>query len=178
MVAGMFPFKYGVEMCIEHINITPAVDTLSNLIGCSLDKVRKGNIMSRVRMSILYDKSRYFNALVLGTSNRSEILLGYYTMWGDMACAIAPIGHLYKTQVYTLASHLGIPQSIIKKTPSAGFLEGQSDEAEMGVTYREVDRLLYLMVDKTYTFRQLRKQGFQLSFIYRVKSILAQSAFK
>ncbi|MEA3368883.1 MAG: NAD+ synthase [Candidatus Ratteibacteria bacterium] len=162
----------------KEIDISAAVDAACFLVGCARDKVGKGNIMARIRMIILYDRSRFLNALVLGTGNRSESLLGYCTLWGDMACAIAPLGSLYKTQVYTLANHLGIPQTIIKKPPSAGLWEGQIDEDELGVTYKEADRLLYFMVDKKYNFDRLRREGFQSSFIYRVKSILAQAAFK
>ena len=162
----------------KEIDISPAVDATCFLIGCSRDKVQKGNIMARIRMVILYDRSRFFNALVLGTGNKSESLLGYCTLWGDMACAIAPLGSLYKTQVYSLANHLGIPQTIIKKPPSAGLWEDQLDEDELGVTYKEADRLLYFMVDKKYAFDRLRREGFQSSFIYRVKSILAQAEFK
>jgi len=160
------------------INIGPVVNELSSLVGADEDKVRKGNIMARMRMIILYDQSRLFNALVLGTSNKSEMLLGYYTLWGDMACAIAPLGNLYKTQVRNLAYYLGVPQTIIKKPPSAGLWEGQLDEEELGFTYEEVDRILHFMVDKKYNFTKLRKEGFQASFIYRVKSLLAQTDFK
>ncbi len=162
----------------EETDISPAVDGICSIIGCSRDKVGLGNIMARIRMIILYDRSRFFNALVLGTSNRSESLLGYCTLWGDMASAIAPLGSLYKTQVYTLANHLGIPQTIIKKPPSAGLWEGQLDEDELGITYKEADCLLYFMLDKKYNFDRLRREGFQSSFIYRVKSILAQAEFK
>ena len=162
----------------EEIDIYPAVDAICSTIGCSRSKVDLGNIMARIRMIILYDRSRFFNALVLGTSNRSESLLGYCTLWGDMACAIAPLGSLYKTQLYTLANHLGIPQTIIKKPPSAGLWEGQLDEDELGITYKEADRLLYFMIDKKYNFSHLQREGFQSSFIYQVKSILAQVEFK
>lgn len=162
----------------KEIDITSAVDAISSLVGCGRDKVAKGNIISRVRMIILYDRSRFYNALVLGTSNRTESLLGYFTLWGDMACAIAPLGSLYKTQVYSLANHLGIPQTIIKKPPTPGLWEGQLDEEELGFTYKEVDQLLYYMIDKKYTFAELKQEGFQPSFIYRVKSILVQSEFK
>lgn len=159
-------------------DISPVVDQFCRMVDTDKDRVARGNIMARVRMIFLYHLSRDHNSLVLGTSNKSERMLGYCTLWGDMACAIAPLGSLYKTQILQIAGFLGVPQLIIKKQPSAGFWEGQTDEDELGVTYREADRLLYFMIDKKYNFNQLRREGFQSGFIYRVKSMLAQSEFK
>ncbi len=112
-----------------------------------MSKNRKGNILARIRMMVLYDHSSMHKALVLGTSNKSEILLGYTTLWGDMANALNPLGDLYKSQVRKLAEHLGIPKEIIQKPPSADLWEGQTDENELNVSYDMIDRLLYQWVD-------------------------------
>ena len=102
---------------------------------------RRGNKMARERMTILYDISAVEDALVLGTSNKSELLLGYSTLWGDMASALNPLGDLYKTHVYQLSDHLGLPESITAKKPSADLWEGQTDEDELGFSYYDVDRV-------------------------------------
>ncbi len=163
---------------IRKVKIAGAVDKLVSLVGCSQDKIRKGNIMARTRMIILYDYSRSFNALVLGTSNRTETLLGYGTIWGDTACALAPLGGLYKSQIYSLADYLGVSRLIIDKTPTAGLWRGQRDEDELGFTYKEVDSLLYFMIDRNYSPRQLENKGFSPQFIRRVKETIKKSAFK
>jgi len=148
-------------------------------VGVNLkNKIRHGNKMARERMSILYDLSFDFNALVLGTSNRTEILLGYGTIYGDIACALNPIGGLYKRQVIQLAKFLKIPASIINKIPSAGFWKGQTDEEELGFTYKDVDRLLNYLVDKRYAIEQLIKEGFSKDFIYKVKEKIKKNRFK
>src|SRR5690606_277116 len=104
---------------------------------------RKGNVMARLRMTILYDQSVPWGGLVMGTSNKTELLLGYSTIYGDSGVALQPIGDLYKTQVRELAAALGVPEQIIKKPPSADLWQGQTDEGELGFTYAEVDQLLY-----------------------------------
>ena len=124
------------------------------------DKVRRGNKMARERMSILYDQSKVENALVIGSGNKTEILLGYATLFGDTACAINPIGSLYKTQIRQLARCIGMPERIIKKPPTADLWPGQTDESEIGITYEEVDKILYLAVDKKYKLPRLVKLGF------------------
>ena len=111
-------------------------------------------------MTVLYDQSAAFNALVLGTSNKSELLLGYGTQFGDMASAINPIGDLYKTQLYPLAAHLGLPADILQKTPTGDLWIGQTDEGELGFTYAEVDRLMVLMVDRRWRRAELIDAGF------------------
>lgn len=142
------------------------------------DNLRRGNKMARERMSVLYDISAGENALVIGTSNKSEILLGYGTIFGDLACAINPLGDLYKTQVRMLAKHLGIPDRIIAKTPSADLYEGQSDEGEFGFSYEEVDRLLYLMNDRKLTKAQCMEEGFSEEMITRVTEMIEKNRFK
>ena len=129
-------------------------------------------------MSILYDQSKELNALVAGTSNRSELLLGYGTIHGDVACAFNPLGSLYKTQVRQLAKDLGLPLQIVQKTPSAGLWPGQSDEKELGLTYAQTDRLLYYLVDKKVSDRKLAGLGFRKNLIQKVKGRIADNAFK
>lgn len=124
------------------------------------NKIRAGNIMARVRMIMLYDLAKKHNALVLGTENKSEYLLGYYTRFGDEASDIEPIRHLYKTQVYKLASFLGVPEEFIKQTPTAGLWKDQTDEKELGFSYKEADQVLYLYFEKRQALEKIKKQGF------------------
>ena len=159
------------------IDITDMVDAYFAKFP-EMDKLRKANKMARERMSILFDQSAALNALVLGTSNQSELLLGYGTIYGDMACALNPLGELYKTQVRQLAKYLGAPQTILGKKPSADLWPGQSDEKELGFSYAKVDRLLYLMIDKNYTLSELFRVGFSESFIEKVYSLIYGSRFK
>ncbi len=140
--------------------------------------LRRGNVMSRTRMITLYDISARDQRLVIGTSNKTELLLGYGTLFGDMASAINPIGDLYKTQVWELAKHLHIPSSIIEKKPSADLWEGQSDEAELGFTYREVDDLLYKLVDLRLRDEDLLSEGVSPEFLAKVKRLVVRNQFK
>ncbi|MFH0731756.1 MAG: NAD+ synthase [Candidatus Omnitrophota bacterium] len=167
--------KLGIKS--KYIEITDMVEAYFKKIG-SNDRMRRGNKMARERMSILYDQSSEFNALVVGTSNKSEILLGYGTIHGDTACAINPIGCLYKTQVRQLSTYLGMPSSIIEKTPSAGLWQGQSDEEELGFTYKEVDKLLFYMIDKKYSRKRLSGAGFDEDFICKVENRIEANRFK
>ncbi|HZY43861.1 MAG TPA: NAD+ synthase, partial [Anaerolineae bacterium] len=134
----------------ETFDITDMADPLIDRTPGITEK-RKGNIMARARMIVLYDRSAQYNGLVMGTSNKTELLLGYGTLFGDLASALNPIGDLYKTQVRQLAQAVGVPQPIINKAPSADLWAGQTDEKEMGVTYAEVDQLLYLLIDERYS---------------------------
>jgi NAD+ synthase len=144
----------------------------------SPDARRRGNKMARERMTILYDHSARWNALVIGTSNKTELLLGYGTLYGDMASAINPLGDLYKTQVWALAEAIGVPSVIVAKEPSADLWVGQTDEGELGFSYREVDRLLYLMVDQRYTKPELLAAGFPERFVDDVAQRIMNSQFK
>lgn len=147
----------------ENLRIIPiksTVDVIAKTLNINdTDLVRKGNVMARVRMIILYDLAKKSNALVCGTENRSEHLLGYFTRFGDEASDIEPIRHLYKTQVYELARYLNIPQSIIDKTPSANLWEGQTDESQLEFTYAEADQALCLYFDKKLSIEEIEKQG-------------------
>jgi NAD+ synthase len=129
-------------------------------------------------MSILYDLSAQYEALVIGTSNRTELLLGYGTQYGDSASAVNPLGDLYKTQVRQLAAYLGVPEPIIIKPPSADLWEDQTDEDELGFNYLDVDRLLYYMIDRQYTLEQLLALQFDDAFIRQVSKRIIRNQYK
>jgi NAD+ synthase len=161
----------------ELIDISAMVDAYCETWKVT-DKVRRGNVMARMRMIALYDISARERALVVGTSNKTEILVGYGTLFGDTASAINPLGDLYKTQVWQLAGELGIPQSIIEKTPTADLWEGQSDEDELGCTYAQLDSLLFRLVDERRNDEELQKLGFVPEFVARVKGMIQKNQFK
>ena len=147
------------------VEISPMIDAYYKNIK-SIDPVRSGNKMARERMSILFDIAFDMNCLVLGTSNRTEICLGYGTWYGDVACSVNPIGMLYKTQVRQLAAYYRVPDSILKKTPSADLWPGQTDEGELGLEYAKVDQLLFMILEQGITDRaSLNKAGFENDFI-------------
>jgi NAD+ synthase len=161
------------------IEITPMVDAyISNYAKDGLSDVRKGNIMARMRMIVLYDVSAERNALVIGTGNKTEILLGYTTIYGDSACAINPLGDLYKTQVRNLAKYLKVPESILIKKPSADLWEGQTDESEMDLTYEEADRYFYNKYDMMYSKERLIEMGFSEKFMKKIDNIVEKNRFK
>lgn len=163
----------------EKIEITDMVDAfIKNTNDKDITNMRKGNMMARARMIILYDQSAKENALVIGTSNKSEILLGYSTIFGDSASAINPLGDLYKTQLWDLARHLNIPKELIEKQPSADLWEGQSDETELGFTYKKVDTFLYQKIDERRTDEELEAMGFEKEFIERVNKMIYKNQFK
>ena len=159
------------------VEITDMVDPLIAKFD-DMSKLRAGNIMARMRMIVLYDQSVTFNGLVMGTSNKTELLLGYSTVFGDSAAALQPIGDLYKTQVRQLARHLGVPEAVISKAPSADLWEGQTDEGELGYTYDDVDRLLYLLVDQRYRPETCVEEGFDPTFVRQVVQRMRQNHFK
>jgi NAD+ synthase len=142
------------------------------------EQIRRGNIMARMRMIILYDRSAAFNGLVVGTGNKTELLLGYTTLYGDSACAINPLGDLYKTQVRQLARALEIPPEVIEKPPSADLWVGQTDEEELGFSYEEVDRLLLLMIDGRYDVEACIAAGFKREFVEAVLNRIRASQYK
>ncbi len=161
----------------ETVDITPMVDALIEQ-SPEMDNTRKGNVMARARMIVLYDRSAAWRGLVVGTSNKTELLLGYGTLFGDMACALNPLGDLYKTQIWQLAEAVGVPPEIVNKPPSADLWAGQTDEGEMGLTYREVDQLLYLLVDERYTPEEAIAAGFDEAYVRRVWRMVAVNQFK
>ena len=167
--------KSGIESLV--VDITPQIDAYFERVP-DADQKRRGNKMARERMTILYDHSARWNALVIGTSNKTELLLGYGTLYGDMASAINPLGDLYKTQVWALAENVGVPEVIIRKKPSADLWEGQTDEGELGFSYPEVDGLLYLMVDERYSREELVASDFSKSFVDEITRRIMSSQFK
>ncbi len=161
----------------ETIDISGMVDSL---VAASPDMTphRKGNVMARARMIAIYDRSAAWQGLVVGTSNKTELLLGYGTIFGDLASAVNPIGDLYKTQVRQLSQAMGIPQVIIDKAPSADLLPDQTDEGDLGFTYEQVDQLLYLLVDERYSMDEIVTAGFSREFARRVWRMVQQSQYK
>lgn len=162
---------------ISIIDIKQLVDPIVN-IDSSINELRRGNIMARMRMIILYDLAKKHNALVLGTENKTEHLLGYFTRFGDEASDIEPIRGLYKTQVKQLAGYLKIPEKIIKKPPTAGLWKGQTDEGEFGFSYEEADRILSLWHDKKYKKEDIVKTGSSPELVDRVIKRVLDNSFK
>jgi NAD+ synthase len=161
----------------ETIEITDMVEPLLKY-DPQITKQRKGNIMARERMVVLYDRSEAFRGLVIGTSNKTELLLGYSTLWGDMASAVNPLGDLYKTQVRQLARAMGVPAVVVNKAPSADLWVGQTDESELGFTYEEADKLLFLLVDQRYSPQECIEEGFEETFVEAVLNRIRRSQFK
>lgn len=167
--------KLGIKY--EEIDISELVSPLlkKNKVESNL---RAGNIMARMRMVVLFDISQRDKSLVIGTSNKTEYLLGYSTIFGDSACAINPIGDLYKTQLLSLAEYLGVPKEIISKKPTADLWPGQTDESEMGFNYKDVDKLLYAMIDDRRNTEELIEMGFKKPFITKVRNLVQKNQFK
>lgn len=167
--------KLGIET--ERVSIAPMVDAfLADVPEDAL--LRRGNVMARCRMIVLYDRSARDGSLVLGTGNRTESLLGYTTMFGDNACALNPLAQLYKTEVRLLCAWLDLPEAVLTKAPSADLWTGQSDEDELGFTYAEVDELLHAMVDRRLDDEALQDAGFAADFIGKVRARVQAMAFK
>jgi NAD+ synthase len=185
------PYKLSSKESLEHaalvidrakfrtstVDITAQIDAYYERFP-DADNRRRGNQMARERMTILYDHSAAFQALVLGTSNKTELLLGYGTLHGDMASAVNPLGDLYKTQIWALSAEVGVPDEIIHKKPSADLFVGQTDEADLGFSYALVDELLFLMVDRRYSTAELIDLGFAEHFVRRVSDMVRNSQFK
>ena len=175
------PYKRSTQDSLDHaqtvidalgirsdtIDITPMVDPLFERFP-GISKLRQGNIMARTRMVVLYDQSTVFGGLPLGTSNKTETLLGYTTIFGDNAAGVQPITDLYKAQVRQLSEALGVPQPIITKPPSADLWIGQTDEDELGFTYALADQILFLLVDERYTVDEVVAEGFERPFVERI----------
>jgi NAD+ synthase len=159
------------------IDISPQVDAYFERFP-DADQKRRGNKMARERMTVLYDQSWAWQALVIGTSNKTELLLGYGTIYGDMASAINPIGDLYKTQVWQLADAVGVPTAIVQKAPSADLWAGQSDETELGFQYRMIDQFLYYLVERRYSVEELKRQGFDEAFITEIMRRVRENQYK
>jgi NAD+ synthase len=140
--------------------------------------VRRGNLMARMRMSVIYDRSVTFGGLVVGTGNKTESLIGYTTLFGDSACAFNPIGDLYKSQVRQLAAAIGVPRAVIAKAPSADLWPDQTDEGEGSFSYPLLDRILYWRIDRRRGTDELVEMGFDRDLVERVERLVATSEFK
>ncbi len=159
------------------VDISPMVDAYFAEFPTP-NKVLRGNKMARERMSILYDFSAREKALILGTSNKTELLIGYGTIHGDMASAINPLGDLYKTQVRQVGKHLGIPDRILRKVPTAGLWPGQTDEGELGLSYGEIDAILYRLVDMRLPQKEVVAAGFEKTKVEKIAGMIKNSEFK
>ena len=159
------------------VEITGMVDPLFEQFP-EANALRRGNAMARARMIVLFDQSAAFNGLVIGTGNKTELLLGYSTWYGDSASALNPVGDLYKAQVRQLSRAVGVPSPIIDKPPSADLWEGQTDEAELGFTYEDADKLLYLLVDQRYRPEDCIETGFSQKFVETVVRRIQRNHFK
>ena len=162
------------EAVIEDLGLPHLVVPISEMADPLIERfpdmsrLRKGNIMARLRMIALYDQSMAWGGLVMGTSNKTEFLLGYSTIYGDSGVALHPIADLYKYQVRQMARHLGVPAAIISKPPSADLWVGQTDEDELGFTYDEADQVLFLLVDERYTVDEVAEEGFDRDFVVQI----------
>lgn len=191
VLALLLPYRTSTPESAEHaqqviditgvssktVDITPMVEPYFEQHP-DMGNVRRGNVMARVRMIALYDHSVLWNGLPVGTSNKTELLLGYGTLFGDMASAVNPLGDLYKTQVRQMARAVGVPEAIVQKPPSADLWVGQTDEGELGFTYAEADKLLYLLVDERYTPEEAIAAGFDAQFVEAVMRRVRSSQFK
>jgi len=191
VLALRLPYKTSSQDSLDHAQLV--IDTLgvqsltipiTEMVDPLLERfpdaspVRRGNIMARMRMIVLYDQSEVFRGLAVGTGNKTEILLGYTTLYGDSACALNPLGDLYKTQLRQLARAMSLPDVIVDKPPSADLWLGQTDEGELGFTYAEVDQLLYLLVDQRYSPEECVTAGFAMNFVQRVVERVRRNHFK
>ncbi|TMF39588.1 MAG: NAD+ synthase [Chloroflexi bacterium] len=161
----------------ELVDISPMVDAFF-ATDPDASSIRRGNVMARQRMTVLYDRSVTWGGLVVGTSNKTESLIGYTTLFGDAACAFNPIGDLYKSQVRQVAASIGVPDQIIRKAPSADLWPGQTDESEADFSYPVLDRLLYWRVDRRRTDEEVAALGFDPALVARVDRLIATSEFK
>ena len=187
----MMPYKTSnknsllhAELVVKDLGINSKVVEITDMIDAYFkneenpSSLRKGNKMARERMSILFDNSSKENALVVGTSNKTEIFLGYSTQFGDSACALNPIGDLYKTNIWDLARYLKVPQEIIDKKPSADLWEGQTDEEEMGITYLEADKILFRLIEENKTAEEIISEGFDKGLIENITKRISRSEYK
>jgi len=160
------------------IDISAMADGYLDDHAADADKLRRGNLMARCRMAVLFDQAKRLGCLVLGTSNKTEILLGYSTIFGDNASSINPLGDLYKCQVRRLAAHLGVPAPVIDKPPSADLWPGQTDEGELGFGYDTADEILYLMFDRSLAPAEVVEAGYPPEVVERIETLERQNRFK
>ena len=191
VLAIMMPYKSSnpdslnhAKLVVEDLKINAKTIEITDMIDAyfknekEASSLRMGNKMARERMSILFDYSSKENALVVGTSNKTEIYLGYSTQFGDSACALNPIGDLYKTNIWDLSRYLKIPNELIEKKPSADLWEGQTDEQEMGLTYKEADQVLYRMLEENKTVKEILAEGFSKDLVDNILKRINRSEYK
>ena len=191
VLAIMMPYKSSnpdslnhAKLVVEDLGINSKTIEITDMIDAyfknekEASSLRMGNKMARERMSILFDYSSKENALVVGTSNKTEIYLGYSTQFGDSACALNPIGDLYKTNIWDLSRYLKIPNELIEKKPSADLWEGQTDEQEMGLTYKEADQVLYRMLEENKTVKEILAEGFSKDLVDNIVRRMNRSEYK
>ena len=191
VLAIMMPYKSSnpdslnhAKLVVEDLKINAKSIEITDMIDAyfknekEASSLRMGNKMARERMSILFDYSSKENALVVGTSNKTEIYLGYSTQFGDSACALNPIGDLYKTNIWDLSRYLKIPNELIEKKPSADLWEGQTDEQEMGLTYKETDQVLYRMLEENKTVKEILAEGFSKDLVDNILKRMNRSEYK
>lgn len=160
------------------INLSGIVKKIASTIHNKMKKKEMGNIHARTRMIVLYYFANKNNYLVVGSGNKTELLMGYFTKYGDGACDIMPLGGLYKTQVRELAKHLKIPEKIINKTPRAGLWKGQTDESELGIKYEILDQILYDMEKGLKDNEIGESAGIKISEVKRIKNIVSSTQHK
>jgi len=191
VLAVRMPYKTSSQGSLDHAQLVidalgvesmtvPITDMVDPLIKQfpDMENRRKGNVMARERMIILFDQSEAFHGLVIGTGNKTEILLGYSTWYGDSACSLNPIGDLYKAQVRQLSRALGVPAPIIEKAPSADLWIGQTDEQELGFTYDQADQILYLLIDQRYTPAEVVEAGYPEEYVKAILQRVRRNQFK
>ena len=191
VLAIMMPYKSSnpdslnhAKLVVEDLKINAKTIEITDMIDAyfknekEASSLRMGNKMARERMSILFDYSSKENALVVGTSNKTEIYLGYSTQFGDSACALNPIGDLYKTNIWDLSRYLKIPNELIEKKPSADLWEGQTDEQEMGLTYKEADQVMYRLLEENKTVEEVLAEGFNKDLVDNIVRRMNRSEYK
>jgi len=191
VLAIMMPYKSSnpdslnhAKLVVEDLGINSKTIEITDMIDAyfknekEATSLRMGNKMARERMSILFDYSSKENALVVGTSNKTEIYLGYSTQFGDAACALNPVGDLYKTNIWDLSRYLKIPNELIEKKPSADLWEGQTDEQEMGLTYKEADQVMYRLLEENKTAEEVLAEGFDKGLVDNIIRRMNRSEYK
>ena len=191
VLAIMMPYKSSnpdslnhAKLVVEDLGINFKTIEITDMIDAyfknekEASSLRMGNKMARERMSILFDYSSKENALVVGTSNKTEIYLGYSTQFGDAACALNPVGDLYKTNIWDLSRYLKIPNELIEKKPSADLWEGQTDEQEMGLTYKEADQVMYRLLEENKTVEEVLAEGFNKDLVDNIVRRMNRSEYK
>ncbi len=172
LVAAEFGLKPRV------IDVSAPVDAYFESAEPDADPVRRGNLTARMRMAILFDQAKKLGCLVLGTSNKTEILLGYSTIFGDNASSVNPLGDLYKQQVRQLSEHVGVPERVIAKPPSADLWPGQTDEDELGLPYATADEVLYLMFNLGLTVAEVVAAGYPAEVVRKIDQLERGNRFK